>query len=204
MHTSPIYRHALIYETTMRLLYGRAYGDRDRALADLIPDGCSVLDLCCGPGTLFRRYLRPRGVRYTGLDINAGFVARVSASGAAGFVWNLADERPLPRADYVMMRASLYQFLPEPRPIVERMLAAADRQVLIAEPIRNVLDSRIRIVAALARRLTNPGTGEQPHRFTEATLDALLDRYRRRGQVVLDRLIAGGREKLYVLAPGPA
>ena len=111
MRTSPIYRNAVLYEAAMRVLYGRAYHDRDRALADVIPDGSSVLDLCCGPGTLFRRYLKRKGVRYTGLDINAGFVARLSASGAVGLVWNLEESRPLPRAEYVVMQASLYHFL---------------------------------------------------------------------------------------------
>jgi hypothetical protein len=187
----------------MRVLYGRAYNDRDRALAELIPDGCSVLDLCCGPATLYCRYLKHKRVSYTGLDINARFVARVSASGGVGLLWNLAEERPLPQAEYVIMQASLYHFLPDASSVVERMLAAAERQVLIAEPIRNVLNSRLPILAGLARKFTNPGTGDQLHRFDEARLDGLLEIYRQRGQVVQTRLIAGGREKLYVLAPEP-
>jgi SAM-dependent methyltransferase len=184
----------------MRVLYGRAYNDRDRALADVIPDGASVLDLCCGPATLFHRYLKRKGVRYTGLDINAGFVARLSAGGAVGLVWNLQESRPLPRAEYVVMQASLYHFLPHALSMVERMMQAAERQVLIAEPIRNLLNSRVPLLAALARKCANPGTGDQPHRFDEARLDGLLEPYRQRGQVVQARLIAGGREKLYVLA----
>ena len=200
MRTSAIYRNAVVYEATMRVLYGRAYNDRDRALADVIPDGASVLDLCCGPGTLFHRYLKRKGVRYTGLDINAGFVARLLSSGAVGLVWNLEESRPLPRAEYVVMQASLYHFLPHALSVVERMMKAAERQVLIAEPIRNLLNSRVPLLAALARKCANPGTGDQPHRFDEARLDGLLEPYRQRGQVVQARLIAGGREKLYVLA----
>ena len=203
MQPSLIYRNALIYESAMRVLYGRGYGDRDRALAQLIPEGSSVLDLCCGPATLFSRYLKQKRVRYTGLDINAGFVARLLSNGGVGIVWNLEEDRPLPRAEYVIMQASLYHFLPTASPVVERMLAAAERQVLIAEPIRNVVDSRLAIVAALARKFANPGTGDQPHRFDEARLDGLLEIYRQRGQIVQTRLIAGGREKLYVLAPEP-
>ncbi len=100
------------------------------------------------------------------------------------------------------MQSSLYHFLPDAAPIVERMLAAAEKQVLIAEPIRNVADSQSALLAFLARKLTNPGTGDQPHRFNEARLDALLQPYRHQGQVVESRLIAGGREKLYILAGG--
>jgi len=119
-------------------------------------------------------------------------------------VWNLEEDRPLPRTEYVIMQASLYHFLSDAVPVVKRMLAAAEKQVLIAEPIRNVADSENALLAFLARKLTNPGTGDQPNRFNETRLDALLEPYQHRGQVVESRLIAGGREKLYILATGPA
>jgi SAM-dependent methyltransferase len=202
MTTSLIYQNAFLYEGLMRALYGSGYHGRFQALADLIPEGGSVLDVCCGPATLFHRYLKQKRVRYTGLDINSTFVERLSASGGMGMVWNLDEDRPLPRRQYVIMQASLYHFLPDAAPIVERMLAAAERQLLIAEPIRNLADSQSALLAFLARKLTNPGTGDQPHRFDEARLDVLLQRYRQRGQVVESRLIAGGRDKLYVLASG--
>src|SRR6266851_6442840 len=112
MATSLIYHNAFIYEGLMRVLYGSGYNGRFQTVADLIPEGGSVLDVCCGPGTLFHRYLKRKGVRYTGLDINAGFVARLSASGAVGLVWNLQESRPLPPAEYVVKQASLYHFLP--------------------------------------------------------------------------------------------
>lgn len=200
MGTSLIYRNAAIYEIAMRVLYGRGYDDRFTALADLIPEGSSALDVCCGPGTLFHRYLRQKRVRYTGLDINAGFVERLSASGAGAFLWNLHEARPLPRAQYVIMQASLYHFLPDAAPVVDRMMRAAEKQVLIAEPIRNVASSRMAALTLLAGKLSDPGTGGQPHRFDEERLDSLMEPFKRRGLVRQARLIAGGREKLYVLA----
>jgi SAM-dependent methyltransferase len=186
----------------MRALYGSAYHLRFEALAERIPEGGSVLDVCCGPATLFHRYLKQKGTSYTGLDINPAFIQRLSARGGTGLVWNLEEDRPLPRRQFVIMQSSLYHFLPDAAPIVERMLAAAEKQVLIAEPIRNVADSQSALLAFLARKLTNPGTGDQPHRFNEARLDALLQPYRQRGQVLESGLIAGGREKLYILAGG--
>ena len=202
MTTSLIYQNARIYEGLMRALYGPAYYGRFEAIAERIPEGGSVLDVCCGPGTLFHRYLKRKNVSYTGLDINRAFIQRLSARGGIGLVWNLEENRPLPRRQYVIMQSSLYHFLPDAAPIVERMLAAAEKQVLIAEPIRNVADSQNALLAFLARKLTNPGTGDQPHRFNEARLDALLQAHRQRVEVVEARLIAGGREKLYVLGSG--
>jgi len=202
MTGSFIYGHAAIYEAIMRGLYGRGYDDRFRSVAKLIAEGASVLDVCCGPATLFHRYLKPKGVHYTGLDINRRFIDRLSAEGGIGIVWNLNEARPLPRAEYVVMQASLYHFLPEASSVIDRMIAAAERQVLIAEPIRNVTDSRIFLLAFLACKLTNPGTRDQPDRFNEAKLDALMEQYRARGHYVESRLIAAGREKLYVIQTG--
>jgi len=198
---SPIYRNSFVYEIIMLALYGRGYPERYRTLAALIPEGASVLDVCCGPAVLFHRYLKPKHIQYTGLDINPRFIQRLSASGGTGIAWNVEDARPLPNAQYVVMQASLYHFLPDPLPVLDRMLAAAEKQVLLAEPIRNLADSEIRMLAFLARKFTNPGTGEQPTRFDESRLDALLRPYHERGQVLESRLISGEREKLYILVP---
>jgi hypothetical protein len=114
---SLVYRSPFVYELVMRALYGRHYAARYRAVADLIPAGSSALDLCCGPGFLYERYLRPKGVSYTGLDLNPRFVDRVCRVGGRGLVWDLGEDQPLPPADSVVMQASLYQFLPDPAPV---------------------------------------------------------------------------------------
>ena len=75
----------------------------------------------------------------------------------------------LPAADYVIMQASLYQFLPDAQPMVDRMLQAAHRQVILTEPVRNITNSKVAPLAFLGRRLTDPGDGQSAHRFTEET-----------------------------------
>ncbi|WP_433714942.1 class I SAM-dependent methyltransferase [Nocardia sp. CA-084685] len=197
MRPSLIYRNRTIYELLMRGLYGRHYPARYRAIAELVPDGASVLDLCCGPATLYTRYLRNRSIDYTGLDLNGRFIARLARAGGHGAVWNLRSGIPLPEADYVIMQASLYHFLPEPAPVIDRMLAAARKQVIIAEPIRNLATSDNRLLAAIGQRFTDAGDGAQASRFGEASLDAFFRGYEPR--VVQRSLIAGGREKLFVL-----
>ncbi|MFF0491048.1 class I SAM-dependent methyltransferase [Nocardia sp. NPDC004068] len=199
MRTSLVYRNRRIYELLMRGLYRTHYAARFTAIDELIPDGVRVLDVCCGPATLYTRCLRDRSIDYTGLDRNAGFVADLIAAGGHGRVWDVRDETPLPAADFVVMQASLYHFLPDAAPVVDRMRAAAGTAVIVTEPIRNLATSEHRVVAALARRCTDAGDGAQAHRFTETTLDALFDRYGSR--VTRRARIAGGREKLYVLTP---
>ena len=192
--TSLIYRHPLIYDAAMLALYGRHYFSRCRVIAELIPEGASVLELCCGPAQLYRRHLKRKGVRYVGLDVNPRFVVPL---GTAGRLWNVQDDLPLPAADYVLMQASLYHFLSDPSAILDRMICAAEKQVIVAEPIRNLSDGRVPLLSALARCHTDAGTGAQPRRFNEQTLDAFFTRYASR----LSRsfLIPGGREKVYLL-----
>lgn len=200
MATSLIYRNSSLYELAMVLLYGRHYGERYRAVADLIPEGSSVVDLCCGPAILYHRYLRSKSVEYTGLDINSGFIAGLVRGGGTGRVFDLRSEEPLPSADYLIMQASLYHFLPEASGVLERMLAAANHRVIIAEPIRNLATSNSRMLSLIGRIFTNPGAGEHNLRFTEATLAQFFSKYA--SQIAAQFTIAGGREQIYVLNAG--
>jgi SAM-dependent methyltransferase len=198
MATSLIYKSTSLYELAMLLLYGRHYNSRYRAIADLIPNGSSVLDLCCGPALLYHRYLLEKSVQYTGLDINANFIDRLIRRGGSGQIWDLRSELTLPSADYVIMQASLYHFLPDPSAVVDRMLQAARKRVIIAEPIRNLTTSDSRLLSLLGRLFTNPGAGEHSLRFTEASLANFFSGYASR--VVETFKIAGGREQVYVLS----
>ena len=197
MAPSLIYKSTLLYEAAMLALYGRHYFARYRAIADLIPPGASILDLCCGPAVLYHRYLRHKRVAYTGLDINRKFAARLNARGARGRVWDVGQEAPLPAADYVVMQASLYHFLPDAKRVVDLMLRAARRQAIVAEPVHNFASSQLPLLAWLGRRFTDPGVGEQAARFTEQSLDRLFAAYQTRVSAAF--LIPGGREKIYVI-----
>lgn len=197
MATSLIYRNASVYELAMRVLYGRHYASRFGAVVDLIADGSSVLDLCCGPARLFQRYLKTKGVSYTGIDVNRRFIEQLRDSGAKGEVLDLRENHALPKADYVVMQASLYHFLPDAEPVVDRMIEAALKHVIIAEPVRNLASSQSSLLRFLGRALTNPGSGDQPRRFNEESLGRFFERYK--SCVATSFFIAGGREKLYVL-----
>ena len=200
--TSLVYRSPLGYELIMRALYGRHYADRMAAVAEQVPAGASVLELCCGPATLYRRHLRGHVGGYIGVDVNERFVAALRREGVDGRRMDLAGEanEPLPPADVVLMQASLYHFLPAAEAILDRMLAAARARVIVSEPVRNLATSSLPGVGLLGRRAADPGVGGHAERFTEQTLDALMERYRER--LLTAFLIPGGREKVYVLSAG--
>jgi methionine biosynthesis protein MetW len=200
MRPSLIYRSPRLYELVMLALHGRHHLSRHRAVADLIPAGASVVEVCAGPGLLWRRYLKDKRIRYTGLDLNSGFVDQLRRSGAQAQEWDLLLDGELPLAEYVVMQASLYQFLPNASPVIDRMLRAAEVAVIIAEPVRNLTDSNAPVVSTLARWLTRTHRGDHHHRFTERTLDDLVAGYAERVQATLTS--PGGREKVVVLRAG--
>lgn len=186
----------------MQVLYGRHYQARTRAVAAEVPEGSSVLELCCGPGTLYTRHLRGHVAHYVGLDVNVRFIERLRQAGADAREIDLgADKRPLPQADVVIMQASLYHFLPDAEAIVKRMIVAARDRVIVSEPVRNLASSELPLIGALGRRAANPGIGGHGQRFTETTLDLLMQRHRPRVLKVF--LIPGCREKVYVLDARP-
>jgi SAM-dependent methyltransferase len=173
-----------------------------RAVAAEVPDGASVLELCCGPGTLYLHYLRTRTREYVGIDVNPTFVDQLRRRGVDARRLDLASNGgdPLPTADTVLLQASLYHFLPAADRIIDRMLAAARDQVIVSEPGRNLASSDLPLVGRLGRRAADPGVGGHAQRFTEETLEALMARYRER--TLKSFPIPGGRERVYVLSAG--
>lgn len=201
MSESLVYRSAAAYRGVMRLLYGRHARARLDAVAALIPSGCSVLELCCGPGTLYRDHLHDQRVDFLGLDLNPRFVEATRHAGCRAEVCDVSEDVALPQADIVVMQASLYHFLPDPHPVVGRMLAAASRRVILSEPIRNLTNSGLAPLAAFARRRADPGDGAGTQRFDEASLDAFMGRYRDRIECAF--VIPGGRDKVFALLASP-
>jgi SAM-dependent methyltransferase len=197
--TGLVYRSALGYELVMRVLYGRHYAGRLRIVAEQVPAGASVLELCPGPGRLYARHLRRRAGAYTAIDVNKRFVSRLRRLGAQALVRDLSSSPELPEADVVIMQASLYHFLPDANEIVDRMVLAARLRTIVAEPIRNLATSAISVLAAASRRTTDAGAGGHAQRFDEDSLDDLMARY---ADVTLAAFkINGGREKVFVLGP---
>jgi SAM-dependent methyltransferase len=186
----------------MRVLYGRYYAARDAAVAAHVPDGASVLELCCGPARLYERELRGRIGAYVALDASERFVARLRRRGVDARRADVATAE-LPVADVVVMQASLYQFLPVAEAIVRRMRAAARASVIVAEPVRNLASSRLGVVARLGAGAAATAAGAQPQRFDAVSLGALM-----RGSfgdaIAFHGPIPGGREHVYVLTGAAA
>ncbi len=173
---SPIYWTSRGYDLTMKLLYGGEYEETYAAVARQIPDGASVVDVCCGTARLGRDYFRDRSIDYLGLDFNGHFVRSARRHGLQARFFDALSE-PIPPADYVIMCSSLYHFRACEDEVLDKMKAAARCAVILSEPVHNLTASRVPLVGRLARRLSKPGIGESRARYDLAALQALAKRH---------------------------
>jgi glycosyltransferase involved in cell wall biosynthesis len=171
---SPIYWSGYGYDLVMRALYGAQYHASYGAVARLIPDGASVVDVCCGTARLFQDFLRARGCRYLGLDFNGDFVMHARRRGVDVRWFNLLTD-PVPAADYVVMASSLYHFADRADEILDKLRRAARRAVIISEPVRNLSD--LPVVGGAMAALTSAGVGDHEQRFNLTTFTALARRH---------------------------
>jgi len=199
--TGLAYKNQPIYEALMWVVYREHYSSRYRAIAECIPADVAVLDVCCGPAVLYDRYLRKKHVSYVGMDLNGAFVDRAAAKGITVACADVSQIAELPTADFVVMQASLYHFLPDAvAPVIRKMLKAAKQKVIIAEPVRNLSSSRLGWLARFAHRQTDAGTGPCVRRFDRESLSAAMAPFASMVERVFP--IPGGREIVYVLAAG--
>lgn len=180
---SPFYWHPFIYTYGVRLMYGRGFTKRYRAVA-AATGGLNVFDVCCGDSHL-ANFLDPG--RYSGMDFNSIFVAQARRQGLNVTLGNVLTE-PWPAAECVVIMASLYQFMPDHQQLIEKALRTATKRVVLSEPIRNLADSPSPVIAWLARHLSNPGLSAPSGRFNRQSLLALYQAYG------VTELIDAGRE----------
>src|SRR5262245_4525490 len=161
---SPIYWNRTIFEFVMTMLYGQEPCTTYAAVAQRIPNGVTVVDLCCGTARLYSDHLRSRGCTYVGLDFNGHFVADMKNRGITARFFNAITD-PVPPGDCITMVSSFYHFRRHASDVLNRMRSAARMCVIISEPVRNI-SGKGTFLSRLAGWLSNPGVGEYEHRFS--------------------------------------
>lgn len=167
-----IYRSTIVYRLTMVLLYRRSYRRKYAMVAELIEPGSSVVDLCCGDCAI-EPMLAAKDCRYVGLDSSESFVKAGKKRGLNVSLWN-GPSADFPSADVICMQSSLYQFMPDEKKLVERMISKSGRMVIITEPVKNLADSRNPIIRKVARWVTPTSTVQPQKRHTLASIQALV------------------------------
>jgi hypothetical protein len=195
---SPFYSSPALYQLLIRFLYRKYFNERYQVVADEIPAGCSVVDVCAGEAFLYLKYLKKKSVTYIAVDNSPHFAQWGLRRGIDYRKLNVFIDK-IPTADVVIMMASLYQFYPHEKETVQKLIRSARKKVIITEPISNLSSSQINFIAKFANWLTTPFevppqyTGE---RFDEKRLVEFLSSFS--GFQGIEK-IAGGREMVAVI-----
>jgi len=196
---SPIYSNPTLYHFLMRTLYRKNFKARYQVIADEIPERISVVDVCAGDAYLYFNFLIKKSIRYTALDNSPYFLRWAQKKGIDYRKVNVFFDE-IPKGDVVVMMASLYQFIPKEKEVLQKLICSARQKVIISEPISNISSSHIGIIARIANRLTTPFEVSNPYageRFDEERLISLLTSFH--GFQHSTR-IPGGREIVGVIS----
>jgi SAM-dependent methyltransferase len=189
------YANSRFYHTLMGVTYWRHRGERFRAVAEWVPDGAEVLDVCCGDGALAEHL--PPNARYRGLDRSGAFLRAARKRGRPVERFDVCSQS-LPKAEVVICQVSLYQFYPQVDEMLARLFEAATQRLIVSESVWSLTRSKLPLVApviAWAMRANDWSDGY--FRFKPEELDRLFAAYqpslRHQGP------ICGGMDRLFVL-----
>ncbi len=153
----------------MKLLYGRTYEGRYKAIAEEVRN-LEVLDLYCGDCKL-ADFVK----NYKGADFNKIFIKSAKKRGLDVSLMDITKEK-IPENECIVMQGSLYQFIPNHEEIIKRILKSAQKKAIISEPYINLANSKNRVVSLIAKILTK--TSEPcDKRFTKQELINLFKKY---------------------------
>ena len=193
-----LYSSTLMYRFFMKLAYGQNFESRYEAIAEHIPQGVSVIDVCCGDCYLYHKYLKFKDVKYLGLDVNTAFVSNALKKKLNVRLFDINVDT-IPTAEYIIMQSSLYQFIPDEKLILEKLFRSATKAVIVAEPIRNLSTSDNLFIASIAKTIGRLITGSTAMRFNEQSLTKLFNTY---GEQLKSKFqTKGGRELVAIFEP---
>ena len=74
------------------------------------------------------------------------------------------------------MQGSLYQFFPDHKKMVDKMLKSAKQKVIISEPVINLVDSSYGLISYLSKHTANSAIAPNSFRFTKISRYLHLNR----------------------------
>ena len=159
----------------MHVLYSFKYHQRFDDVLKLVSEKeKKIFELCFGD-IYIAEQCRTRGIEWTGVDINDGFVKYASDSGYNAHCVDLMKLQEFPVADVCIMMGSLYHFYDEIESLLFKMLNSAPL-VIISEPVGN-LSSKKGMIGKISRKLTNAGKGPESFRFDGKKIIEILNNY---------------------------
>ncbi len=166
---SPVYWHPKLYAFTMKKLYGTFYESRYSNLQKLIPDNCQLLEVCMGDLYFYEHYLKNKNIQYSCADVNPIFVNDAKQKNINSILIDILKDE-LPKSDYILIQGALYHGIPNQHDLIAKLLASANKQLIISECVKNVSNSSNGLVSALGAFMSKAKSGQSKIKFTNETL----------------------------------
>lgn len=194
-----LYRSGFLYHALMTLVYRSYRDERFEAVARWVPEGASVLDVCCGDGALAKHL--PDLVSYRGLDQSSAFALEAQRQGRQVEQFDLRHG-VVPMSNVVVCQVSLFQFYPDVEAVLAKLFDAAQQRLIISESVLSLTQSKWRWLANLVAWGTDPnGMSDNRFRFNPESLQKLFSPYQ--SHIRDARKVCGGRDWVYVLDKSP-
>jgi len=178
----------------MRLLYGRKYLNRYRLISALLPDSCSVIELCCGCGFLYEKFLARRGIHYIGVDMLDRMLSRLKKMGVKTIVGDaLLTEVDV--SDYCIMLGSLYHFYPKEHFVLKHM-SKLGAKAIVLEPIINYTSSKNFLISCISKAMSHIKGTSSHRRLNTDALDIIL--LESGVTVIVDKIVLDGLYRLLI------
>lgn len=174
--SSLVYKNIYIYRILLNIIYQGRYKSRFSAITPLLQGSHSVTELCFGDIHI-AKFCNENHINWIGYDLNNSFVKFAQKHGYAALYSDILKLESLPKSDIVLVQGSLYHFHQDIEALFS-LIFASTNTLIISEPIKNLSSSK-GLIGILARRSANTGKGEEPFRYTEATIIKMLDSIKR-------------------------
>lgn len=166
---SPIYWHPFFYRCAMKLVYGNRFISRYANLQKHIPENSNVLELCMGDAFFYLNFLKQKNINYKCADINEVFVRSAKGKNIdAGLINIYTDE--IPNCDHILLQGSLCYFIPNQKQIIQKLLKACNKELIISENIENLSNSKSFFKSFIAEKLSASKFGQSKIKFTKESL----------------------------------
>ena len=197
MNPSIIYYDTHIYHFFMRLLYGRHFEDRYKIVAEQIPSHTSVVDVCAGDAYLYTKYLKTKYIDYLAVDNSPHFIQSALKRKIKCQRLNIIEDR-IPYAEVVVMMASLYQFIPFEKDVLQKLINCSKFMLIITEPISNLSSSHSRFISRVAHTLSIPFQANNKYNGERFDHDRVINLFHSYPEFQFSKLIPGEREVMGV------
>jgi hypothetical protein len=84
----------------------------------------------------------------------------------------------IPKTDYILMQGSLYHFIPEEKNLIQKLLEACNKEIIISESVDNLSNSESKIKSFLAEQFSKAKTGQSKLKFTTKTLSETFSEFK--------------------------